>query len=104
MTEFIFVVLVLVIAVVGMLVMTQVVILEQLGKGIRRGFLLIVLAIVTIWLLKALLLPILTCALVWLRGVMLWIFIIVLAAVAFAVLGRALFSRLATHNTVNREG
>lgn len=90
---------VLAVLIIGLLVMTQTISLEQVCGGIWRCFLLLVLALVTFCLLKALLLPILTLGLIWLRQLMLWVLVIVLAVVASMLLLRMLFLKLANGNT-----
>jgi len=89
----------LAIVVVAVLIMTQAVSLEALGKGIARCLSLLMLALITLGLLKTRVLPILICAIVWLKGVMVWAFVIVLAVVALVLLLRVLLSRLANRNS-----
>jgi hypothetical protein len=76
----------LAVVIVGLLIMVQVVSLEQLGEGIWRGFLLIVLTLGGVWFIREAVLPILMCALVWLKHAMLWALTIILAAIASVLL------------------
>jgi len=99
MTELLLMLCGLVAVVLGMLLITQMVSLELLGKGIWRCLFLLAFVLITLWLLKAVLLPILICALVWLKGVMIRTLVIVLAAVTLALLRRVFFIRLAIRNS-----
>ena len=83
---------------VGLLVMLQIVSLEELGHGLRQCFLLLVLVLVTLCLLRVVLLPMLACGLVWLKGVMLKTVVIVLAIIAVVSLLRMLL-KLALRST-----
>ena len=96
MTELVFTTCVLAVVIVGMLVMTQAISLEQVGHGIWRGFLFLALGFITVWLTKAILLPILLCGLVWLKNKMLWGLLIVLVVITAMFLLRLLALKLAT--------
>ena len=85
----------LAVVMVGLLVMTQAISLEELGNGIWRGFLTVVLAVVAICFLKAVLLPILICWLVRLKQMLLWIAVVVLALVIALLVLQMLISKFA---------
>jgi hypothetical protein len=95
MTQFLFTTCGLAVVVVGILIMTQVLSLEELGSGMWRAFVFLALAFVMVWVLRTVLLPILICVLVWLKSVMLWAVVIVLATIAFMIMLRVLPLKLA---------
>ena len=80
--------------IVGLLVMTRFISLEELGNGILRACLVAVLALIGLCVLKGLLLPTLVTWLVTLRQMSSWVVIFVLAVIAVALVIRALISRL----------
>lgn len=81
---------------VGLLVMVQAISLEELGRGMWRGFLLAVAALVGLCVLRGSLLPILTRCLVALKQLMWWAFVIVLAVIATLLLLKVLITKFAT--------
>jgi uncharacterized membrane protein YkgB len=81
------------VVIVGLLVMVRIVTLEQLGNGIWRGFLFIVIALVTLCFLKGLLLPILTLALVTLKHMIWWVLMAGLVIIVAMILLRILVSQ-----------
>jgi hypothetical protein len=85
--------------IVGLLVMTQAVSFEQLGHGIWRAFVAIVLVVIGAWLLKSALLPILRCVIVWLKHAMQWALVSVLALTTAILLLRIAMLTLASRNT-----
>ena len=91
------------IVIVGLLVMTQIIGLEQLGRGIWRGFLMIMLTLVALWFLKAVLLPTLICWLVRLKQMFLWIAVVVVALVIALLVLRMLISKLAQRSPAKGE-
>lgn len=97
--QFLFVASVLAVVLVGLLLITQVLSLEQLGHGISRCLWLIALAFAVVCLLRAVLLPILLCLLVWWKGVMLWALGIVLAMIALLLLPRMLLMKFGNRKT-----
>lgn len=98
MAQLLLAVCVLAVIIVGILLMTQILSLEQLGMGIRRSFVLLWFAIVLLLLIRVALLPILLCGLVWLKTMMLWIFFIVIVGIASLFVGRLIFLRLVNRN------
>jgi hypothetical protein len=103
--EFLFTTCVLAVVIIGLLIMTQALTFEQLGSGIWRG--LVLLAVVcAAWLFTAVVLPILLCALVWLKNAMLGILVSMLIVVAVLVLLRLAFNVLMNrtpHGTQKKE-
>lgn len=97
MPQLLFTVWVLVVVILGMLVMTQVVRLEQVSSAFWKAFQCLVLASVALWTLKFAVLPILLSALVWSKGVMKWSLAITGSVVALLILLRLLFMGLAKH-------
>jgi hypothetical protein len=91
------------VVVLGLLVMMQAVRLEEVGKGIRRAFLYLVIAVAAFWCFRSLVLPILLWGLVWLKQVMLQVLIALLLMIGCAALLRVLFLRLAKQNAVRTE-
>ena len=89
-----FAVCMLAVVVVGLLVMTQAISLEELGYGIGRGFLMVLSVLVALCVLISLLLPSLTSWLVTLKCMVWWIVIIVVAIVAAMFFLRMLVSKL----------
>ena len=81
------------VVIVGMLVMTGAISLEQLGKAVWRVFLLTLIVLTTLCVLKGLLLPILISSLVMLKHMIWWAVIIGLAIVAVILVLRMLVSK-----------
>ena len=81
------------VVIVGMLVMTRAISLEQLGNAAWRGFLMIVIVLTTVCVLKVLLLPILISWLVMLKHMIWWAVIIGLAIVTALLFIRMLVSK-----------
>ena len=81
------------VVIVGMLVMTGAITLEQLGHAAWRGFLIIVIVLTTLCVLKGLLLPILISSLVMLKHMIWWAVIIGLAIVTALLFIRMLVSK-----------
>ncbi len=83
----------LAIVIVGLLVMTQIISLEELGNAIWQGFLTIVIVLVAICFLKAILLPILISWVVALKQMLVWIAMIVFALVIALLVVRVIISK-----------
>jgi hypothetical protein len=83
------------IEIVGLLVMTQSISLEELRNGVWRGILLVVMVLVGICALKSLLLPILTSWLVALKQIMWWSFVIVIAVIVASLVLKVLMTKFA---------
>jgi hypothetical protein len=81
------------VVIVGLLVMTRVISLEELRNGIVRGLLVGALALIGICVLKGLLLPTLISWLVTLRRMSSLVVIIVFAVIALVLVVRMLISR-----------
>jgi len=79
--------------VVGMLIMTQVIELEQAAKTVGRGFLLILAALISLCILKGLFTTALVAVLWLLKRLLAWITVIVLVIAAVMFLARILISR-----------
>ncbi len=82
----------LAVVIVGLLVMTQAISLEELRTGIGRVFLIALIVLIALCVLKGLLLPILTSWIVTLKHMTGWLVIIVLAIIAAMLLLRMLVS------------
>jgi hypothetical protein len=93
--QYISVICVLGVVIVGVLVIVQVVSLKDLGNGILRGLLMVVLTLVAFCVMKGFLLPILTSSLVRLKQMISCVVIIVLARIAVMVVWRILVSKFA---------
>jgi hypothetical protein len=87
-----FAVCMLAVVIVGLLVMTQAISLEELRAGIGRVFLMALIVLIALRVLKGILLPILTSWVVALRYVTGWLVIIVLAIIAAILFLRMLVS------------
>ena len=98
-----FAVCILAIVIVGLLVMTQLISLEELGNGIWRAFLTVLVSLIAICFLKAVLLPILICWIVRLKQMFLWIAVVVLALVIALLVLRMLISKLAQRSPAKGE-
>jgi hypothetical protein len=83
------------IVILGMLVMTQLVSLEELGRAIWRAFITVLLVLIAFCVAKTVLLPILVSWLVGLKQMLLWIAIVVLALVIALLVLRIVISKLA---------
>jgi len=94
--EFLFVIAVLAVLIVGLLVMVRAINFEQIANGVWRGFLVFCVVLAALFTLKAMLLPILTMGLVWLKQMMLGLLLIVLAMIASLFALRALGSMVAS--------
>ncbi len=79
----------------GLLVMTQIVSPGEVGNGIIRILLVVALVSIAFWIMKTILLPILTCALIWLKQAIFAITVVLFIVVAVAVLLRTAFVRFA---------
>jgi hypothetical protein len=84
----------LAIIIVGLLIMTRAISLEELANGIWRGFLMTLSVSIALCVLKGLLLPILASWLVALKQMIWWIVIFVLAVMAAMLVLRVLVSKL----------
>jgi hypothetical protein len=82
----------LAVVIVGLLVMTQIISLEELRAGIGRVFLMALIMLIALCVLKGLLLPILRSWVVTLKHMTAWLVIIVLAVIAAVLLLRMLVS------------
>jgi hypothetical protein len=93
MVPLVFIVIALVMVIVGVLIMTQVVSLQQLGSAIGRllSFLWAVIALGII--LRLVLLPILECALVWLKTATVGALVIAILVIVLMVLSRIAFMK-----------
>ena len=81
------------VVIVGMLVMTRAISLDELGNAIWRGVLMTVVVLLTLCVLKVLLLPILISSLVMLKHMIWWAVIIGLAIVTALLFIRMLVSK-----------
>jgi hypothetical protein len=81
------------VVIVGLLVMTRVISLEELGNGIVRGFLVTALALIGLCVLRGVLLPVLISWLVTLRQMSSWVAIVALAVIALVFAVRMLIFR-----------
>jgi hypothetical protein len=88
----------LAIVIVGILVMTRALTLEQLAHNIWRSSIFLALAFSALCFLKTALLPILICGLVWLQNKTLWALSVILALIGAMFLVRAPFLRPAVRN------
>ncbi len=93
-TQCLFAVCVLAVVIVGLLVMTRAISLEELGGGMRRGFLMVLSVLTAFCVLKSLLLPMLSSWVVALKHMIWWLVIIVLAVFAAMLVLRMLVSKL----------
>jgi hypothetical protein len=93
--EFLFAVCTLAIVIGGLLIMTQVVGFERLGKSVVRILFGVAIVFIAFWTMKTILLPILICALVWLNQAILAITVVLLIVLAIALLLRTAFVRFA---------
>ncbi len=94
MMQCLFAVYMLAVVIVGLLVMTRAISLEELVCGIGRSFLIVLGGIIALCVLNGLLLPILSSWLVALKQMIWWIVIIVLAVIAAMIVLRMLVSKL----------
>ena len=96
----------LAVVILGLLVMTRLVKLEELGKGISHAFLVLILFLGVFWVLEVMMLPILVCGLVWLKQAMLTIAVVLLITVGIGVLLRIAvvkFVKLGSDRTSHEE-
>ena len=87
-----FTVCMLAVVIVGLLIMTRTISLEELGHGIGRAFLIALVVYIALSVLKGFLLPILSSWVVALKHMIGWLVIIVLAIIAAVLLLRMLVS------------
>lgn len=80
-----FAVLMFVVVMVGLLLMAQILSFEEIGAALWRGFVILALGGIAVWLLKGILLPIFICGLVLLKSLVLWILVMTLLIVAVLV-------------------
>lgn len=85
---------VLAMVIVAILIMTQILNFEQIGSGLLRVLKFLWVTLVVCFLLKVFVLPILLCALVWWRAVILKIFVIVLVVIALVISLRLLLKAI----------
>lgn len=89
----------LAVVIVGMLVMTQVLSLEELVTKICRAFLAVLVVLIAFCIAKTVLLPILVSCLVGLKQMLLWIAIAVFALVIALLVLRIVISKLARRSS-----
>jgi hypothetical protein len=89
-----FAVCMLAVVIIGLLVMTQAISLEELADGIWRGFLMALSVSIALCVLRGLLLPILASWLVALKEMIWWVVIIALAIIAAMFFLRMLVPKL----------
>ncbi len=90
------------IIVIGLLIMTQSVGLQELGEGIARVFVILGFLFIAFWIVKVVLLPILVCALVWLRQALLRLAVVLLIVIGITVLLRTAFVKFVKGGSIRR--
>lgn len=91
--ELLFVFRMLAVVAIGLLIVVQLVSFEEIEKAIARGLLVLGLAFVVFWIVKAFVLPILVCALLSLKKATLGALLVLLILLGIAALLHTAFTR-----------
>lgn len=92
----------LLVVVVGMLIMTQAVSLEQIGDNLWKGFVSLAIVLIGTWVFRVLMLPILVCLLLWLKHAMAAALFILLVLVALMLLFQSTTRSIKDHRVPER--